>query len=179
MINRIGRMPIQLKEGVQKKLENNLLTLFNKRSSFSFDLTEKFFIEEKDNLIFLKKTSDDKKTKSMYGTMRQLINNANLGLYEDFKCVLKISGVGYEVKNENSHLLFKLGFSHPITKDKNPKIRYEIPKKNILELYSFDKQLLFQEASNLKRLRKFNPYKGYGIYNINDELKLKVRKKDK
>ena len=69
-------------------------------------------IEE--GLINVSRKNDDSESKSMHGTMRQLINNAVEGVSNGFSKHLEILGVGYNVKSQGSRLVFQLGFSHDI-----------------------------------------------------------------
>ncbi|WP_333024120.1 50S ribosomal protein L6, partial [Wolbachia endosymbiont of Pentidionis agamae] len=108
------------------------------------------------------KYADNDKTKPMLGTCRSNINSIILGLVNNFTVELEIIGVGYKAANSGKYLTLSLGYSH--------NIKYKLPDgvqaqcvKNQIILSSINKQKIYSVASDICKLRKYNPYKGKGI----------------
>jgi large subunit ribosomal protein L6 len=74
-----------------------------------------------------------------------------------------------------TNLVFKLGFSHPITIaiPKNLKVASE---KNIITISGIDKEFVGRYVAELRALKKPEPYKGKGIKYQDEKIRRKVGK---
>lgn len=118
--------------------------------------------------------------KSMWGTLRSLINNNVIGLTEGHLAIVKFVGTGYRATLENinnvPHVSLKLGFQY------TPKVRIPegitvtSPNPTRLVIEGADKQKVSLFAAVVREYKKPEPYKGKGIF-VNDEtIKLKEKK---
>jgi len=99
------------------------------------------------------------------------------GLEKSFYKQLLLVGIGYKVQLEKDKLIFRLGFSHSIEYLIPNDIKIVNPKAQSLVVYGYDLQKVTQIASELKKLKAPEPYKGKGICYMNEKLKLKDGKK--
>ena len=161
-MSRVGNSVITLPEGVKVEKTDSILMVNGPKGKLSVNLFGGIDLKIEEGLINVSRKNDDSESKSMHGTMRQLINNAVEGVSNGFSKHLEILGVGYNVKSQGSRLVFQLGFSHDIMLELPDGIEADA-KKNELEIKGIDKQLVGQVAAKIRALRKPEPYKGKGI----------------
>ena len=161
-MSRVGNRIINIPEGVTFDNKGNLLSVNGPNGKLQVSICDEVSLNIEDKLMTISRNSDDKVSKSMHGTTRQLISNAIEGVTNGFSKHLEIIGVGYNVKPQGSRLVFQLGFSHDIIFDL-PEGIDAAAQKNSLEIKGADKQLVGQVAAKIRSLRKPEPYKGKGI----------------
>jgi len=161
-MSRVGNSIITIPEGV--KIENNTqhLLVTGPNGKLSVDICEEVNIKIEDNNLSVSRNAEDKVSRSMHGTTRQLISNAVEGVTNGFSKHLEIIGVGYNAKSQNNRVILQLGFSHDIIFDLPEGIE-AVAQKGELEIKGMDKQLVGQVAAKIRSLRKPEPYKGKGI----------------
>ncbi|WP_446916073.1 50S ribosomal protein L6, partial [Klebsiella pneumoniae] len=64
--------------------------------------------------IVVSRPDDHRKSRSLHGLSRSLINNMVVGVTEGYTIKMEIFGVGYRVLAKGSDLEFSLGYSQPI-----------------------------------------------------------------
>ena len=173
-MSRIGNNPITLKDGVDFKVEGNVLTVKGPKG----ELTQEFNLENvkikiEDNVISLVRTSDHKDVRAQHGLYRALIANMIEGVSDGFKKVLEFHGVGYRAVASGQILEIVVGYSHPIHIEIAKEVKVtavtDKGKPPVVTLESHDKQLVGQVAAKIRSYRKPEPYKGKGI-RYNDEF---------
>ncbi len=161
-MSRIGNNIITIPEGV--KIENNIqhLLVTGPNGRLSVDICEEVTVKIEDNNLSVSRNAEDKVSRAMHGTTRQLISNAVEGVTNGFSKHLEIIGVGYNAKSQNNRVILQLGFSHDIIFDLPEGIE-AVAQKGELEIKGIDKQLVGQVAAKIRSLRKPEPYKGKGV----------------
>lgn len=167
-MSRIGKLPINLPEGVTiKSFADNLLTIHGPKGELKLDIDPVITLQVDADVITVQRHTNQKKHKALHGLYRMLIHNMMIGVSTGFSKSLELVGVGYKAVMEGNILDLDLGYSHKIyfTVPSEVDVRTEIAKnKNpMIHLWSIDKQLLGQIAAKIKSLRKVEPYKGKGI----------------
>jgi large subunit ribosomal protein L6 len=89
---------------------------------------------------------------------------------------MELEGVGYRVAQQGSNLVFKLGFSHDVNITAPEGIKFEVEGNTKFTVKGIDKGLVGQVASNIRKLRKPEPYKGKGIKYIGEVVRRKAGK---
>jgi len=114
---------------------------------------------------------------SLHGLARSLLNNAVIGVTRGFKKDLEIIGLGYRAAVAGDKLTLTLGFAHPIVFKLPPGIKVAIdPKMTILSISGIDAYVVGEVASQIRRLRKPEPYKGSGIKYVGEHIIRKAGK---
>ncbi|AWU44004.1 50S ribosomal protein L6 [Blattabacterium sp. (Cryptocercus kyebangensis)] len=179
-MSRIGKIPISIPKDVHVNIIDNKIIIKGKLGILSQKISEKVKIIFKDDKLFLSRIQEDKKTKSLHGLYRILIDNMVKGVSNGFQKELELVGIGYRVSYYGEILEFNLGFSHKIMmkipKEIYAEVRIEKGKNTILILKSYDKQLLGMIASKIRSLRKPEPYKGKGIKYLKEYIRRKAGK---
>jgi len=161
-MSRIGKNPIIVPEGVKIEQDNSSLLINGPKGQLSVDLFEEIDLRVDKDSIGVSIKNDDRHSRAMHGTVRQLISNAIEGVNSGFSKHLEILGVGYNVKSQGNRLVFQLGFSHDIVLELPDGIEADAQKTK-LEIKGIDKQLVGQVSAKIRSLRKPEPYKGKGI----------------
>ena len=161
-MSRVGNKIINIPDGVSFENKDTHLIVKGPNGTLTVNICDEVSLKIEENTMNFTRKSDDKFSKAMHGTTRQLVSNAIEGVTSGFSKNLEIIGVGYNVKPQGKRLIFQLGFSHDIVFDL-PEGVEAVAQKNSLELKGVDKQLVGQVAAKVRSLRKPEPYKGKGI----------------
>ena len=98
---------------------------------------------------------------SLWGTVASHVNNMILGVNKAYEKKLIVEGIGFKADVVGTNLVFKLGFSHPITVA-IPKTLKVASEKNIITISGIDKEFVGRYVAELRALKKPEPYKGKG-----------------
>jgi large subunit ribosomal protein L6 len=174
-MSRIGRQPILLPETVQISVDNNVIIVNGSKGELKQPLFAGFEIKTQDGKIEVTQLTDNQDTRKKYGLLRTLIDNMVIGVSEGFEKILEINGVGYRVEKNGEDLVFSLGFSHKINFKCPEGITFNVTN-NQITVIGIDKQLVGQVASDIRSLKKPEPYKGKGIKYSDEVIRRKAGK---
>jgi len=178
-MSKIGQKPIAIPSSVKIQIESKTVTIQGSGGILTIIIPRNLKISLEQNNIILKRSNDEKKTKSIHRLYRQLLYNAVTGVEKPWEKHLEIVGTGFNVKAQGEDLIFKLGYSHTITFKKVEGIQYKVEGNTKVSVIGIDKQLVGQIAYKIKLLRKPDPYKGKGIRYEKEVLRIKPGKKAK
>ncbi|RLC33303.1 50S ribosomal protein L6 [Candidatus Shapirobacteria bacterium] len=175
-MSRIGKEPVIIPSQVKVDLQGQLLTVKGPKGELTLNIPLRIELEISPKQIKVKRLSDDKKVKSLHGTIRALIQNMVKGVVELWKKELEVRGTGYKASYANSQLTVHVGYIHPIVIDIPKGIQVEVHKDTEIIILGCDKILVGQIASNIRKIRKPEPYKGKGVRYKDEHIKLKPGK---
>jgi large subunit ribosomal protein L6 len=175
-MSRIGRKPIPIPKGVTVKVLEGAVEVQGPKGKMHQWFPGDIRFEQKDGQLLAKRASDDPELKKFHGLARSLVFNAVTGVTEGFKKELDIVGVGYRAELKGKQVVFALGYSHPVVFDIPPGIDITIDKQTHITVSGVNRQLVGQVASNIRRLRKPDPYKQKGVRYTGEQLKKKAGK---
>ncbi len=178
-MSKIGEKPITVPQAVQTTIDGNAISIKGTNGSLTIHLPHELEAGIENNVLTIKRKSEGKRTKSLHGLYRQLIENAVLGVEKPWEKRLEVSGTGYNVKLQGEDLVFKLGYSHPVVYEKVQGLSYRVEGNTKCIVRGIDKQLVGQVAYQIKTLKKPDAYKGKGIRYEGEKLRLKPGKKVK
>ena len=174
-MSKIGKINISVPEKVKVAINGNILNIDGPLGKKSLKIdTEIFDLDinsEKKISIRPKKINDE--TKRLWGMNRSLMNNAGIGWSTGYVISLELVGVGYRGALKGNQLNLQLGYSHDIKVGIPEDISVKCPKQTEIHIFGANKQRVGQFASEIRALRKPEPYKGKGI-KYSDEF---IRKK--
>ena len=176
-MSKIGKKIIIVPEGIKVEIKDREIVFQNVKSEMiNFKILPGVLAALQDKTLSFTIGKQDRQSRTNWGTMRSLANNAVIGLSKGFVKTLEIEGIGYKAEKDGEDLVFKLGFSHPIRLHLPTGIKAEIAK-SILKISGFDKGLVGKVAAEIRSLKKPEPYKGKGIRYQGEIIKKKVGKK--
>ena len=107
---------------------------------------------------------------------RALLANMVMGVSEGYRKVLEIQGVGYKAEIKGKVIVLSVGYANTISKTIPAGLTVAMEPGNKIAISGSDKQLVGQFASDLRRVRKPEPYKGKGLRYEGEVVKIKPGK---
>jgi len=179
-MSKIGRKPIIIPDGVEIKIEADLVTVKGPKGELSLPVRPEIKVGLKNEAevkeIVLTRKNNSKMAKSLHGLFRTLLANMVKGVVEGFQKSLKIIGTGYRVNLEGKELVLNLGFSHPVKVKAPAGIDFELKDQQEIIVRGIDKQLVGQVSANLRKVKPPDVYKGKGIRYKNEIVRKKPGK---
>jgi len=178
-MSRIGKQPITIPENVTVKQENNTVTVTGPKGTISHFIPAKIKVEIIDNVINITRITDEKQTRANHGTMRAHLNNMVKGVITPWEKKLEIRGTGYKAQVNGNIIKIWAGYINPREMTLPEGIFAVVAEDTKVTISGIDKEVVGQVASNIRKIRKPEPYKGKGIRYQDEFIKLKAGKKAK
>ena len=178
-MSRIGNNPIVVPEGVNVEIHSDSVKVSGKLGTLSQNF-DGVSVSKEENQLIVKRNSESKEHKAKHGLYRSLIYNMVVGVSQGWKKSLELVGVGYRAQSSGQKLDLSLGFSHNIVMMLPDEIKIETVnekgKNPIVNITSYDKQLVGMVAAKIRSYRKPEPYKGKGVKFVGEEIRRKAGK---
>ncbi len=175
-MSRIGKMPIDIPEKVDVKIDGNSVTVKGPKGELSREFSPLINIELVDNQLLLTRKEESREANSMHGLSRSLLENMVIGVSEGYEKKLEMVGVGYSARVEGKNLVLEVGYSHPVTIEAEDNIEFEVERNTRISVRGIDKQRVGEIAAQIRAVRAPEPYKGKGIKYIDEHIRRKVGK---
>ena len=174
-MSRIGKIPVKVPGGVKVSFANDVMTVEGPKGK----LTQKYHpiirFEDRGGEVVVSRPNEEKQTKAFHGLYRNLLNNMVTGVSSGFSRTLIITGVGYKADVQGKLLVLSLGFSSDVYVGIPDDITVTAEGSKVV-VSGIDKQRVGEIASQIRKLRAPEPYKGKGIRYENEQIRRKVGK---
>jgi len=174
-MSRIGKIPVKVPQGVKVSFANNLMTVEGPKGKLTQSYHPIITFEDKGSEIIVSRPNDEKQTKSYHGLYRNLLNNMVAGVSAGFSRTLLITGVGYKAEVKGNILILSLGYSSDVYIGIPEGMTITAEASKVI-VSGIDKQRVGEMASQIRKLRPPEPYKGKGIRYENEKIIRKVGK---
>jgi len=179
-MSRIGQKPIEIPQNVTVQIaDGNLVLVKGPKGELQRRLHEEMILEQADGQLLVKRPSEVRKHKALHGLTRTLLSNMVVGVTEGFRKDLEIAGVGYRAAKDGNALVLQVGYSHPVRRDPPAGITYAVEGPTRISVQGIDKEVVGEEAAQIRRVRKPEPYKGKGIRYAGERIRRKAGKAGK
>ena len=163
-MSRIGKLPVKLPQGVDVKVENNIVTVKGPKGTLTQKVNDQMGIKIENGELIVSRPNDEKEFRAMHGLYRALIHNMVTGVTTGFTKNLELVGVGYRAQADNpSQLTINIGFSHPVVVKAPEHVTFATPNPNKISVSGIDKQVVGEITAEIRAIRKPEPYHGKGI----------------
>jgi large subunit ribosomal protein L6 len=162
-MSRIGKKPVALPQGVTADLQGRDLKVKGPKGELEMVFVDEVLAELENDAITVTPRDKTKRSRSMWGMQRTMVENLFQGVTEGFSVALEIQGVGYRAAVQGKKLNLQLGFSHDVNMDIPEGLDVKCPTPTDIEISGNDKQQVGQFAAEVRSWRKPEPYKGKGI----------------
>ncbi len=176
-MSRIGNRILVIPDGVTVDVKDNNVEVSGKLGKMSLSIKPGINVLVKDGKVTTTRDNDTKELKQLHGSTNANINNMIKGVTEGFKKEMEINGVGYKFAVSGSTLTISAGYSHPVKLTAPEGIKLESPSATELTVSGYDKQLVGEFASQIRKVRGPEPYKGKGIKYKDEFIRRKEGKK--
>jgi large subunit ribosomal protein L6 len=161
-MSRVGKQPVKKPSGINVAVDDDFITVTGPKGELKQFMMPGIAVKAEGEEIVVSRTNDEAEKRSKHGLMRSLVQNMVTGVSEGFEKKLEVTGVGFRVNLAGADLKMHLGLSHEVT--------YKIPsgitakvEQNTITISGISKQQVGQVASEIRSLKKPEPYKGKGI----------------
>lgn len=179
-MSRIGRLPVDVPNGVTIEINKNSVNVKGPKGQLSRDFPPEIGLKQENGQVIVTRNSDHRTHRAKHGLTRALLNNMVVGVSEGFKRNLTIVGVGYRANLQGTSLVLNVGYSHPVVFDPPAGITFEVDKSGReLAVIGSDKEMVGEIAARIRRVRPPEPYKGKGIQYTGERIRRKAGKAGK
>lgn len=175
-MSRIGNLPITIPAGVTVTFDNHIVTVTGPKGTLTLTVPFKINVEVKDSVVTVTRLSEDKKVKACHGSTRAHISNMIEGVQNLWKKEMEIRGTGYKFAVNGNKLTVSAGYINPVVVTALDGIFFASSDDTKLTITGIDKVVVGQTASNIRKIRTPEPYKGKGIRYLDEFIKLKAGK---
>jgi len=175
-MSRIGKIPVKVPSGVKVSFANEVMTVEGPKGKLSQKYHPIIQFEDKGAEIIVSRPNEEKQIKAYHGLYRNLLNNMVTGVSAGFSRTLIVTGVGYKAEVKGPLLVLSLGYSSDIYVGIPEGITVTADPNGRIVINGIDKQKVGELASQIRKLRSPEPYKGKGIRYENEKIRRKVGK---
>ncbi len=176
-MSRIGRKPIPVPDGVEVKIEPDLVSVKGPKGELSERIPRDITVAQEGAELIVTRPTDRGEHRSLHGLTRSLVANMVEGVTEGYQKTLEIQGVGYRAALRGSKLTLALGYSHPVEINAPEGISFDVPQPTTVIVKGISKQVVGETAANIRKSRPPEPYKGKGIRYQGEHVIRKVGKR--
>ncbi len=176
-MSRIGKKPVAVPEGVAATVEGQTVTAKGPKGELKFVVNDEVLVKLENGEIVIDPRDESKNARSKWGMSRTQIQNILTGVKDGFERKLEINGVGYRAAMQGRNLQLSLGFSHDVIYEAPEGISIAYPKPTEIVVTGINKQQVGQVASEIRKYRKPEPYKGKGVKYAEERIVRKEGKK--
>jgi len=175
-MSRVGKKIIQIPSGVTVEQKDGKIFVSGPKGKLERAIHPLVTVKIENGAISVSVRNENVKSeRSLWGTFSSHIQNMVEGVTKGYKRSLEINGVGFRVAMQCRDIKLEVGFSHPVIY-KVPAIVTASVEKNVINLESFDKEVLGNTAAEIRAIKKPEPYKGKGIKYSDEVIRRKVGK---
>lgn len=175
-MSRIGKKSVVIPQGVEMKLEANVVKVKGPKGSLEFVHHHEVTLHIADDAVSVEKTGGSKKASAIWGTTTKILSNLVEGVTVGFQKQLELNGVGFRMSVAGKKITMALGFSHPVEVTVPEDLDVKI-EGNIMTVTGIDKQKVGQIAAEIRDLKPVEPYKGKGFRYVGEVVRRKEGKK--
>ena len=175
-MSRIGKIPVKVPKGVKVSFAGEVMTVEGPKGKLTQQYHPVISFEDKGEEIIVSRANEEKQTKAFHGLYRNLLNNMVTGVSTGFTKTLIITGVGYRAEVQGQLLSMSLGYSTDIFVGIPEGIAVTADANGKVTVSGIDKQRVGEFASQVRKLREPEPYKGKGIRYEDEKIRRKVGK---
>ena len=175
-MSKVGKLPVAIPAGVTVNVANGLISVKGPKGELKQTFHDEIDIKVEGTGVQLSTKNNTKQTNAYHGLYRSLINNMVKGVTEGFTKTLVITGVGYRAEVKGKELVMNLGYSSDYIAIIPDGLTVVATPDGKLTVTGIDKQLVGEFCSQIRKLRKPEPYKGKGIRYETEVIRRKVGK---
>jgi large subunit ribosomal protein L6 len=186
-MSRIGNKPVAVPKGVKIEQKDQTVKITGPLGTLELNYDPCLTVKVEDSgsrIDVVNPEPENRHNKELHGTTRALLANMVDGVTKGFQKKMEIYGTGYGIKQQGNNLVIQVGFAHtvdmPIPKD--VKVNIEVPSTRgndvpaKFTISGTDKCTVAQFASDVRKVKPPEPYKGKGIRYADEHIRRKAGK---
>ncbi|HWL81236.1 MAG TPA: 50S ribosomal protein L6 [Roseomonas sp.] len=178
-MSRVGKYPVSVPAGVTVAMKDGVVSAKGKLGELSMPVvTDAVSVSVENNQVTVQPLGSDRRSRTLWGTTRSLINGMVTGVSTGFSKSMEITGTGYRAAVQGKELVLNLGYSHEIRYAIPEGIKITTERPTAIKVEGVNKQVVGQVAAEIRGFRGPEPYKGKGV-RYSDEVILRKEGKKK
>ncbi len=178
-MSRVGKRLIDIPSDVTVDIKGNTITVKGPKGELVNTFNEEMTYNLEDTTLEVVRPSESKEHRTVHGTTRALINNMVVGVSQGFVKELELIGVGYRAQMQGKKLALNVGLSHPVEFETTEDLSITVDGNTNIKIEGIDKEAVGALASNIRKVRPPEPYKGKGIRYKGENVRQKEGKTGK
>ena len=179
-MSRIGKRPIEVPSSVTITIEaDNVVTVKGPKGELSGQFNPEMTLARENGTLTVVRPSDGREHRAIHGLTRTLLANMVTGVTDGYTKALAIQGVGYRSAMDGKTLVLTVGYSHPVRMEPPAGITFATETPTRVLVTGIDKQMVGEQAAQIRRVRPPEPYKGKGIRYEGEVVRRKAGKTGK
>ena len=184
-MSRIGKQPIPVPAGVTIQAEaDGKVTVKGPKGTLTKTLSPEMKVVQTDGVATVERPTDSDRHRALHGLTRTLLNNMVVGVSQGYQKVLNISGVGFRAQVSGKNLVLNVGYSHQVEITPRDGITFTAVvdpaiRQPVVTVAGIDKEVVGQQAAEVRKVRPPEPYKGKGIRYSDEVIRRKAGKSGK
>lgn len=175
-MSKLGKLPVAIPAGVSVTVSGPIVNVKGPKGELKQEVNKDIKVEVKGAEVLVTPLNNEKQTGAYHGLYRNLIHNMVMGVSQGFSKTLIITGVGYRAEVQGKVLMLNLGFSTDFFAQIPEGLEVKADPSGKLTITGIDKQKVGAFASQIRKLRLPEPYKGKGIRYDDEVIRRKVGK---
>lgn len=180
-MSRIAKKPLPIAAGAKVTVNGQTVNVEGKQGKLTFNVHPNVTVAVSGNELNVTRKDDERLSKALHGTTWRILSNLMTGVTAGFTRRLEMKGVGYKAELKGKKLVLTVGFANAITKEVPPGVNVVVEPgtgdiTNRIVISGPDKQAVGSFASDVRKVRKPEPYKGKGIRYEGEVVKIKPGK---
>jgi large subunit ribosomal protein L6 len=184
-MSRIGKQPIAVPAGVTIQSDpDGRVTVKGPKGTLVKSLSPEMKIVQDGGTVTVERPTDSDRHRALHGLTRTLLSNMIVGVSNGYQKVLNVTGVGFRATVEGKALNLTVGYSHPVRVEPREGITFTAvvdpaTRMPVITVAGIDKEVVGQQAAEVRKVRKPEPYKGKGIRYSDEVIRRKAGKSGK
>lgn len=178
-MSRIGKQPIPVPSAVKVSIDGQSLVVKGPKGELSREIHPDIRMRLEEEQIIVTRPSDQAQHRALHGLTRALLANMVSGVEHGFSKTLELHGVGYRAQQMGKNIQLAVGFSHPVDVKAPEDITLEVDGTSRIHIRGVDKEHVGRIASEIRKIRPPEPYKGKGIRYEGEHVRRKAGKAGK
>ncbi len=178
-MSRVGKRLIDIPSDVTVDIKGNTITVKGPKGELENTFNEEMAYNLEETTLEVVRPSESKEHRTVHGTTRALINNMVEGVSKGFVKELELIGVGYLAQMQGKKLALRLGLSQHVEFEPAEDLTITVDGNTNIKIEGINKEEVGALASNIRKVRPPEPYKGKGIRYKGENVRRKEGKTGK
>ena len=175
-MSRIGKKPVPVPKGVTVAVDGSTVSVKGPKGTLNRTFHRDMTIALEGAEVVVTRPSDGRNHRALHGLTRALLANMVEGVTAGYRKQLELHGVGYKAEPTPKGVRLVVGLSHTVEYPAPAGVQISVENNTLVKIEGIDKELVGQVASEIRKVRPPEPYKGKGIRYQGEQVRRKAGK---
>jgi len=155
-VSRIGKQPVLVPANVKVEVSGNTVRVEGPKGklaqTFRPEVAVQFDAGKK--AVIITRSNDERQSRALHGLYRSLIANMVKGVVDGYQRRLKIEGIGYQARKDQTSVVLTVGYANAVQLTPPDGVTCDVPDPTTIVVKGADKQKVGQFAAEVRAARK-------------------------